>query len=204
MTIIKQVSPYVLAALIGVLLVTSLGCTEKKADAKNSDARPADAATTGLKIAYVNIDSLESHNELLKKRRDEFKKKQETMENELQQSYQQMQSMGEGMQRKAQSMTQSELQQAEKQLMIMQQSLESRKQSLSEQLAREMETSNRDMKKKLDSFLENYNKDKHYDFILSYSSSGGSAIMYASKQYDITNEVIAGMNSAPKTADTKK
>ncbi|NDC42634.1 MAG: OmpH family outer membrane protein, partial [Chitinophagia bacterium] len=83
-------------------------------DSKNKPAGQASAGTAetaGLKIAYVNVDSLEAHYELLKTRREEFKKRQEVMEAELQQSYQQMQAKGEEMQRKAQSMTQTELQQ---------------------------------------------------------------------------------------------
>jgi outer membrane protein len=142
-------------AAIAVLLFFA-SCTEKAKQGDNAATATA-AGSTGLKIAYVNIDSLEAHYELLKTRREEFKKRQEVMEGELQQSYQQMQAKGEEMQRRAQTMSQSDLQQAEKQLMLMQQSLESRKQSLTDQLVKDQEEFNRDLKKRLDSFLENYN-----------------------------------------------
>lgn len=181
-----------------------LGCTNAPKTIESTKTAET-AANTGLKIAYVNVDSLEAHYELLKKRREDFKKKQEVMESELQQSYQQMQMKGEDMQRKAQTMTQSEIQSAEKQLMLMQQSLESRKQSLTEQLVKEQDEFNKDLKRRLDAFLETYNADKHYDYILSYSSAGGSTIMYANKKYDITNDIIGGMNAMSKPAtDTKK
>ena len=95
-----------------------LGCTNAPKTTEGTKTTET-AANTGLKIAYVNVDSLEAHYELLKKRREDFKKKQEVMESELQQSYQQMQMKGEDMQRKAQTMTQSEIQSAEKQSAVM-------------------------------------------------------------------------------------
>ncbi len=129
------------------------------------------------------------------------------MEAELEQSYQQMQSKGEAMQKRAQSqsMSQSEIESAQKQLLLMQQSLEGRKQSLTDQLLKEREDFQKEIKKKLDSFLETYNKDKKYDYILSYSSAGGSTIMFANKQLEITKDVIDGMNALAKSeTDGKK
>lgn len=179
--------------LAGALLF-SAGC--------GNPATPAAAPATvsGAKIAFVNIDSLEEHYELLKTHREEFKKRKEQMEGELQQSAQQMQNKAQDIQKKAQAQTlsQSEYEAAQKQYMLMQQSLESRNQALTEQLVKEQEEMNKDLKKRLDAYLESYNKDKHYDFILSYSAGGGSPIMYANKAYEITKDVIAGMNATSK------
>lgn len=169
----------------------------------NKQAAPAAPSTVGgARIAWVNIDTLEEHYDLLKQRREEFRKRKDQMEGELQQSAQQMQAKAMDVQKKAQSgaLTQSEYEAAQKQYMAMQQSLESRNQSLTEQLMKEQEDMNKELKKTLDIFLEKYNKDKNYDFILSYTASGGSPIMYANKAYEITNEVIKGMNAEPKPA----
>lgn len=157
-------------------------------------------ASGGARIAYVNIDSLEEHFELLKQRKEEFRKHKEQSESELQQSAAQMQAKAQDIQKKAQAqtLTQSEYEAAQKQYLMMQQSLESRNQSLTEELMKQQEEMNKDLKKRLDAFLEVYNKDKHYDFILSYSTNGGSPIMYANKQFEITKDVIAGMNAASK------
>jgi len=144
---------------------------------------------------------------LLKQRREAFKKHQEQVDAELNGSYQQMQTDAAEVQKKAQAqtLTQSEYETAEKRLMQMQQSLETRKQSLTEQLVKEQDDINKELKSKLDVFLEKYNQDKHYDFIFSYSASGGSALMYVNKQLDITKDVIAGMNAVAKDdAGSKK
>ncbi len=194
-------------SLAGVLLLAE-GCAPKAGNtaATNTATTNTTATGGGSRIAFVNIDSLEAHYELLKSRREDFKKRQEQMEGELEQSYQQMQAKGADLQKKAQAqnLTQSEYESAQKQLMLMQQSLESRKQSLTEQLVKEQEEFNKDLKKRLDAYLENYNKDKHYDYILSYSSAGGSAIMYANKALEITKDVIAGMNATSKNEPLDK
>jgi len=193
------------AALVGSMAFFA-ACNGNKgaSTATNNTATPS---VGGEKIAYVNIDSLEAHYELLKTKKDEFKKKQDNMEGELQKSYQQMQNDADEVQKKIQAGTiqQAEYDAAQKRLMQMQQSLETRKQALTEQLMKEQEDFNKDLKSRLDAFIADYNKSKGYDFILSYSNSGSSSILYANKQYDITKDVIDGMNAASKTdADQKK
>ncbi|MBC7553190.1 MAG: OmpH family outer membrane protein [Taibaiella sp.] len=188
----------------GCLLVLSagilLGSCGSNTGSKTPEGSQPVAAGGGAKIAYVNIDSLENHYELLKSRREDFKKRQEQMEGELQQSFQQMQRKGEALQKRVQdrSISENEYKTTEKELIMMQQSLEGRKQNLTEQLVKEQEEFNKDLKKRLDAYLETYNKDKHYDFILTYSAGGGSPIMYANKQLDITKDVIDGMNANSK------
>jgi outer membrane protein len=169
----------------------------------NSAKEPAPVAvrtTGGANIAYVNIDSLESNYVLLKTKREEFRRKQEQMNSELQRSYGQMQNDANEVQKKMQAntLTQSEYEAAQKRLMQMQQTLESRKESLGQQLMKEQEDFNADLKKRLDSFLADYNKTHQYDFIMSYSGSG-SAILYSNPAHDITKEVVAGMNAGVKS-----
>ena len=41
-------------------------------------------------------------------------------------------------------------------------------------------------------YLKEYNKDKKYEYILSYSFGGG--VLYADNQLDITNKVLVGIN----------
>lgn len=157
------------------------------------------------RIAYVNIDTLEAKYELLKTKREEFKARQQQMENELQSSFQKMQNDASEVQKKAQAntLTQSEYEAAQKRLNQMQQSLETRKQSLTEQLMQEQADFNKDLKTRLDAFLEEYNKTRHYDYILSYSAAG-SSLLYVNKQLDITKDVVDGMNAGSKNEGEKR
>lgn len=192
-------------SLIGVIVLFGMNMSKPKQGSPAAVAVPTTASGGANRIAYVNIDTLESQYELLKSTREDFKKRQEQMENELQRSYAQMQNDATEVQKKAQAntLTQAEYEAAQKRLSQMQQSLESRKQSLTEQLMKEQDDFNKKLKTSLDSFLEDYNKTRHYDYILSYSSSG-SALLYVNKALDITKDVVDGMNAMAKNSGNKK
>ncbi len=190
-------------SFIGVLALSGVYLSQKgkPAPAAATVAHPVGNGT----IAYVNIDTLEANYELLKTKREEFKRRQGQMESELQRSYGQMQADANEIQKKAQAntLTQAEYEAAQKRLMQMQQTLESRKESLTQQLMKEQEEFNSDLKKRLDGFLSEYNKTHQFDFIMSYSGSG-SAILYANNAHDITKDVVDGMNAGTKKEENKK
>jgi outer membrane protein len=200
----KSILIFCCSALIGAQILTGCNAPNKTTPVVASAPLTSAGAATG-KIAYVNIDTLEAKYELLKAKREDFKKRQEQMESELQRSYMQMQADAQEMQKKAEAhtLTQPEYESAQKRLNQMQQSLQSRKESLSDQLMKEQEEFNKDLKTRLDAFLDEYNKTRHYDYILSYSYAG-SSLLYVNKQLDITKDVVDGMNAASKTEEVKK
>jgi outer membrane protein len=192
-------------SLIGVLVLFGMHFSGQKQNSNTSVPVPVTASGGPNRIAYVNIDSLEAKYEVLKTKRDEFKHRQEQMESELQRSYGQMQSDANEVQKKAQAntLTQAEYEAAQKRLGQMQQSLESRKQSLTDQLVKEQDDFNKQLKSSLDAFLEEYNKTRHYDYIFS-NAGAGSAVLYANKAFDITRDVVDGLNAQAKNQGNKK
>jgi outer membrane protein len=192
------------SALLSASMLVS--CDNKKdKPAATTTVAVTPGAPSPNKIAYVNIDTFQANYEPMKVKSEDFRKRQEAMENELQRSYQQMQSDAEQVQKKAEAntLTQSEYESAQKRLYQMQKSFESRKQSLTEQLMKDQEDFNKELKTKLDAFLDEYNKTRHYDYILSYSYAG-SSILYVNKELDITKDIVEGMNAAAKTDAEKK
>lgn len=189
-------------ALIGVLILFGLHFGGNKDMGKKmpppSNGSTAQGTSASGHIAYVNIDTLEEHYQYLKNKKADFNKRQAGIEAELQNSAQKMQSDYVALQQKAQagSLTQAEGEAAQKRLLQMQQSLETRRQAVTEQLLKERDNFNTEIQKNLDSFLKDYNKDKGYDYILSYSK--GNVIMYADPRLDITEDVIKGMNEMSK------
>jgi outer membrane protein len=199
-----------LSLLTGVIafsvLVSATACNQGKNN--NTAATTTTAAAPaggGGKIAWVNIDTLESQYVLMKAKREELKQRQEQMSNELERSYQQIQEDAAQVQKKidAQTITKSEYEAAQKRLGQMQQSLATRKQTLEEQFLKDQNDFNMDLHKKLDEFLLEYNKTKGYDYILSKSMSG-SPIMLANPGLDITADVVAGLNELAKNEQNKK
>jgi outer membrane protein len=75
---------------------------------------------------------------------------------------------------------------------------------LESELANETAKFNEALRDSLNNFLKAYNKDKKYDIILS---KAGDNILFADKKYDITQDVINGLNKRYKPgqkADEKK
>jgi outer membrane protein len=194
-------------ALGGVFLLSQCTSPGNNKNASNGGKSSSSAGAAGCRVAYVDIDTFEANYEYLKAKRDEFNKRQQNMQSELERSAQQYQNNVEAFQRKAQggNISQSEGEATQKQLMQMQQSLRLREQALTEQLLKEKDDFNQRLHDQLDSFLAEYNKEKGYDYILSYSKVG-SQILLANKNYDITADVIKGMNERSKNLgdSTKK
>jgi len=193
-------------ALAGVLILSVLTFTGKKSSGTGNRGMVATNPGGGMRIAYVDIDSFENSYQYLKSKREEFNKRQLAMQSELQRSAQQLQSNAEAFQQKVQSgnISQSEGEATQRKLLQMQQSLQAREQSLTEQLLKEKDEFNEQLHTDLDKFLKEYNKDKNYDYILSYTRVG-SPILLTNEAYNITADVIRGMNERrPGAADSTK
>ncbi|WP_276134958.1 OmpH family outer membrane protein [Polluticoccus soli] len=189
-------------ALVGVIVLFATKSGNNKGGSHTHTAASA-TGTTG-RIAYVDIDTLEANFTYLKTKREDFAKRQEGMKRELQGSAAQMQRDIQDVQRKAKAgtLTEAEYAAAERRVQQMQQSLQTREAALTEQLLKEQDEFNKELQSRLDAFLTEYNKDKGYDYILSYSRSGH--ILYRNKDLDITQDVIEGMNKTNMADTTTK
>lgn len=181
----------------GLLLGIFTACSPDK-PAVQRDPKAAEAGKEGkpgISIAYVNLDSLEAKYEFFKDRKAAFEKTQASMEAEIQRLSKSFQNEVAAFQKKAQSgtLTQSEGQELEQRLAKMQQNVETRSQNLSMELMKEQEKFNNELQAKLDTFLQEYNADEKYDFIFSHVK--GTTLLWANEAYDITKEVVDGLNT---------
>ena len=74
-------------------------------------------------------------------------------------------------------------------------------QRLSNEFQVETEKYNKALRDSIQHFLAEYNKDKKYALILS---KAGDNILYANESYNITKDVIAGLNKAYKPSAAMK
>ena len=167
--------------------------------APKMDEQPAagDAQTTGMKIAYVEVDSLMTQYTFAKDYSVTLEKKSNNARNTLTQKGNALQAAVNNFQQKLNN-----------------NGFQSREQAASVQNAiqrqqndlQTLETAkfNEALRDSLNNFLKAYNKDKKYDIILS---KAGDNILFADKKYDITQDVINGLNKRYKPgqkADDKK
>ena len=174
------------------------------------DEKPAAEAGQegGVKIAYVEVDSLMTQYEFCKEFTLILEKKSTNARNTLNSKGQALQSAMANFQQKLQNNGFTSREQAEGQqaaIQRQQQSLQELQARLENELAQETQKYNAGLRDSLSHFLEAYNKDKKYDLILTKQ---GDNILYAAKRFDITADVINGLNkrykSTLKTAETKK
>lgn len=180
----------ILIVLVAVLFYLHFSAPVQAPAAK---AAPASAAAPVQRIAWVNIDSLESHYAYFQEKSAELAKKQQAVQKDLAGRARAIQDQIADLRKKAATMTQSEGEAAQKSIMEKQQALQKREQDMRQELMEEQQQFNADLHDRLNRFLQKYNADKHYAYILSYSDQG-SDILLKDDAYDITADVIRGLN----------
>lgn len=184
-------------AFIGVAyLLFSKKDTSTKAKSKivrENTSNESIVANTG-KIAYVDIDTLEAYYDYFKKKKTEFESRQKSIDAELEKMANNIQNEYISLQQKAQKgeITQSEGEAIQQKLLQKQQELETKRQNLGSKYMKDHENFNKEIHDNLHKYVEEYNVDKGYDYIL-YNSKDGF-ILYANKELDITWDIIKGLN----------
>ena len=178
-----------------------------KMDEQPAATSAAGENTNGVKIAYVEVDSLMTQYEFCKEFTLILQKKSTNARNTLNQKGQALQNAAANFQQKLQNNGFTSREQAESQqaaIQRQQQSLQELQARLENELANETNKYNEGLRDSLQHFLAAYNKDKKFDLILTKQ---GDNILYAAKRFDITNDVINGLNKRYKStlkAETKK
>ena len=184
--------------LVAVAAMAMTACNNSQ---PKMDEKPVTEQTEGgVKIAYVDVDSLMSQYKFAKDYTMILQKKGNNARNTLNQKGQQLQTAAANFQQKLQNNGFTSREQAESQqaaIQRQQQSLQELQERLAQELDSETAKYNEALRDSLNHFLAEYNKIKKYDIILS---KAGDNILYASKTYDITQEVVNGLNKRYKPA----
>ena len=194
--------------LAAAAMVALASCNNESPKMDEKPAAEKAGQEGGVKIAYVEVDSLMTQYEFCKEFTLILEKKSTNARNTLNSKGQALQSAMANFQQKLQNNGFTSREQAEGQqaaIQRQQQSLQELQARLENELAQETQKYNAGLRDSLSHFLDAYNKDKKYDLILTKQ---GDNILYAAKRFDITNDVINGLNkrykSTLKTAETKK
>jgi outer membrane protein len=179
--------------LIGILFYLHFNHQEKinkiSGDRLNRD-------TSNFRIAYFDIDSLQEHYQYFKDVSNDMKSKENAMASELSGMQATYQKKIREWQQKGPNMSQSEGEAAQREYAQMQQRYEQRQATLDQDLQKQKMEMMTDVRKKIETYLSDYNKTKGYAFILSYEP--GFMLYYKDSTFDITNDVIKGLNAEYK------
>jgi len=151
---------------------------------------------TGFKIAYFVMDSLMTQYEGFKEAQAKVKAKENDMQMQLSSLDRSNQKKVEVWRQKGNTMTQAETEQAQLEYQKMQQEFQSRKQALEQDVYKYTEDRKADIRKNIEDYLKDYNKEKNYSYIFSYDV--GSFIYNKDTTYNITQDLIEGLNASYK------
>ena len=188
-------------AFVATMGMTSCDKSNPQMDQKaNASAK---AAAGDMKIAYVEVDSIMSQYKFCKEYSLILQKKGQNIQNTLAQKQQALQAAAANFQQKVQqnAYTREQAEGVNASLQKQNNDLQILNQRLSAEFQNETDQFNKALRDSIQHYLAYYNKDKKYSIIFSKQ---GDNLLYADKAYDITNEIVAGLNKAYKGKATDK
>ena len=151
------------------------------------------ATSKNASIAFVELDSLNEKIGFIKDRRKELEIEQKAIETEWQNGYRGLENRKNEFLKRGNSITQQEAEKFQGELLQQQQEVDQRKQGLTQKLSEKSYKFMDDIQKKLKDFLNEYNKAKNYQYILT-TGTGLDYMLYKDSSFNITQDVIKGMN----------
>lgn len=184
--------------LTAAVLTLTAGCGNNAADVQDNTPT-AEVPATGLRLAYIEIDTLMSQYNFCKDYTLLMNKKGENIRTTLAAKERALQAQAADLQKKYESnafTTRDQVERAQMNLAKQQQDLQALNDRLSNEFAMEQAKYNEEMRDSIQAFLKEYNKSKKFDYIIS---KAGDNILLGNKKYDITADVVKGLNKRYKT-----
>ena len=197
----KTILRTVALAFVATMGMTSCDKSNPQMDQKaNASAK---AAAGDMKIAYVEVDSIMSQYKFCKEYSLILQKKGQNIQNTLAQKQQALQAAVANFQQKVQqnAYTREQAEGVNASLQKQNNDLQILNQRLNAEFQNETDQFKKALRDSIQHYLASYNKDKKYSIIFSKQ---GDNLLYADKAYDITNEIVAGLNKAYKGKATDK
>ena len=188
----------ILFLLVGVLFYLHFNSKSKNSSpvvVKTPDGKTQ--TVSGTVIAYFDIDSFQNNYSLYKQKKIEIENKQRAIENEVAKDEQRIQNMIAGYQKQAETMTEEEYYTAQQKLAVEQQKAQQKAENSTQLLLKMTDKFNKDLMESIIEYLKEYNKDNKYTYILPYTKESPN-LLYVDERYDITKEIIDGMNEKAK------
>jgi len=193
----QKVINIILAA--GILVSLVLFISNKKQAGGTSTKK--DDVSQSLKIAYVDLDTIQSKYTFYQEKMQEFEKKKEMADRDLNNAFQKIDNERVTFLKRGESITQAEAENFQRIYQGKMQNLEEQKKNMENNIAEDGLKTMEELRNKMNDFLEEYNKKAKYSFIFSYSA-GMNVLFYKDSAYNITGEVVEGLNQSYKKSNS--
>lgn len=189
-----------LAALAIIVLFSQ--CAGKADNQATTTTAPATSELSGMKIAYVEIDTLLAKYNFCIDLNEAMVKKSENVRMTINQKANALNKEKQEFQKKVENnafLSQDRAQQEYNRLMKLEQDLQELSNKLQAGLMEDNNTNSLLFRDSINAFLKEYNKTRGYSLI--FSNTGFDNLLYADSAFNITKEIVDGLNarySSPK------
>lgn len=189
-----------LTALALIVLFAQCAGKSENQSANNSSSQAA--GLSGMKIAFVEVDTLLAKYNFCIDLNEAMVKKSENVRLTLNQKAAELEKQKREFQTKYENnayLSQERAQQEYNRIAKQEQDLQALSNKLQSELMSENEKNSLQLRDSINAFLKEYNKDKKYSMI--FSNTGFDNLLYADDVYNITQEILDGLNarySSPK------
>ncbi|MFT3679641.1 MAG: OmpH family outer membrane protein [Ferruginibacter sp.] len=187
----------VLLLAVGYLYYAHFSHGKKEKPGGYTSSKHVDSCLGTPVIAYVDLDSLNNNVNYIKQRRKELEQEQNVIAGEYQNAYKELEQEKNNFIKRGNSITQQEADEFQAKLIQRQQQIEAARQSRGQELAQKSAKAMEEMQTNLKSFLNEYNKDKKYSYILA-TGTGLDYLFFKDSTKNITADVVKGLNERNK------
>lgn len=165
-------------------------------NAAQQQSAPVQGGVSDMKIAYVEVDSLLAKYNFCVDLNEAMVKKGENVRLTINQKANDLNKQKREFETKVQNnayLTQERAQQEYNRIAKLEQDLQALSTKLQNELVSENEKNSLQLRDSINAFLKEYNKTKGYSMI--FSNTGFDNLLYADSCYNITQEIIEGLNA---------
>lgn len=177
-------------ALVAALVCAATSCNEK--NEKKSTPAASQSATESMTIRYVDEDSIMSKYNLAKDINEAMLRKQNQFDAAQQQRGNEINKFGNAMQQKYKNngyLTEDSFNADQAKLQKMQSDAQNYLGSMQQSMQNELAQSQAQLMDSINNYMKEYAKTKGFDMVIRKS-----ATLYVDPKYDVTDEVIEGLN----------
>ncbi len=201
---LQSILLWVIAAAVAVLYVLHFSggkkATEPKAGVVVKDSAGSELPQH-IKVAYIDLDTVQKYYEFFKLKNEELEREKSRYDNQIQGDLNKLERDRVDFLKRGNAITQVDAEKFQQEYQTRYQQIGQRQQSLQGQHLENQAKAIDDIQKRINEYLKEYNKTGKYNFIFS-TQEGNPTLYYKDTAFNITPEVIKGLNEAYK--QTKK
>lgn len=190
----KSVSSIILSA---AAVLSFSQCKQQSTETVQAPQPQSTEQIVGLKIAYINVDSLLANYQYYQDLAEEITRKEENYRLALTEEYNKLQKEINDFQKKVENNVYSSAERAESErsrLLKKQQAIEEKSRQYSLEFDNEGAANSEKISEIVDNYIKEYNKTHGYDMIISKAS-----LLFANEALNITAEILDGLNADYKS-----